>query len=354
MKLFYTNSITYPSIRANRLQVKEMAGQFYRILGANFLFGLRSEYDDNKSIPVYVATSKKSPFLAIEFLRIATKKKVTHIYCREERLLFFMIFFARFLSYKGIFVYEIHRLHPWRWFLKFLLKKCQKIISITNGLKNQISFYAKVEIMVSPDAVNVDEFDISNQDKVDSRVKLKLKKDAKIILYTGHLYDWKGVDLIPQIAKILDDFTFLMVGGTELAISNFRRDYLNGISNVTLVPHVQHEKVPLYLAAADVLLLPNSGKFEISRLHTSPLKLFEYMMSKKPIVASRLPSIEEAVSDEDVFFAEPDNAKSFADKITEAVSNLSLSEQKVLSAYERVRDNTWSKRAEQIISYIKE
>ena len=44
----------------------------------------------------------------------------------------------------------------------------------------------------------------------------------------------------------------------------------------------------------------------------SPLKLFEYLASGKPIVSSDLPSIREIVSDDDVFFAVPGDSASLA------------------------------------------
>ncbi len=56
-------------------------------------------------------------------------------------------------------------------------------------------------------------------------------------------------------------------------------------------------QVPLYLASADVLALPNSGREAISRRHTSPLKMFEYMAAARPIVASDLPSLRETLTD---------------------------------------------------------
>ena len=65
------------------------------------------------------------------------------------------------------------------------------------------------------------------------------------------------------------------------------------------MPHLPKKRfVSKYTEIADVLVLPNSAKDKMN-LYTSPIKMFEYMASKRPIVASSLPSIKEILSDQD-------------------------------------------------------
>jgi glycosyltransferase involved in cell wall biosynthesis len=82
------------------------------------------------------------------------------------------------------------------------------------------------------------------------------------------------------------------------------------------------------------------------------MKLFEYMASRVPIVASKIPSINEIVTEKNVFFAEADNPVSFAKIIQEVLVNESEARQRSEQAYLFVLMHTWSKRAQRIISFI--
>ena len=105
-----------------------------------------------------------------------------------------------------------------------------------------------------------------------------------------------------------------------------------------------------FIEKADLLVLPNSAKDKMS-LFTSPIKLFEYMASKRPIVASSLPSIKEILIDnKNAILFEPDDHIDLAKKI-----NLALSKDCkyiVNNAYDDVKVYTWDIRAEAIANFI--
>ena len=82
-----------------------------------------------------------------------------------------------------------------------------------------------------------------------------------------------------------------------------------GSENILVLGHKPHKTMPVFLKAADVLVLPNSAKEEISRSYTSPLKLFEYMASGRPIVASDLPSIREVLNENNSLLVSPDSSE---------------------------------------------
>jgi putative flippase GtrA len=124
------------------------------------------------------------------------------------------------------------------------------------------------------------------------------------------------------------------------------------ISNISIVGWKPHAEIPLWQKAADVLALPNTAKEDISKYYTSPMKLFEYMASRVPIVASRIPSIEEIVTKREVFFAEADNALSFSKTIEKAAVERKEVERRTERAYVKVLEFTWGKRAQRIFSFI--
>lgn len=179
------------------------------------------------------------------------------------------------------------------------LSRCAGIVTITQGLKDDLvrEGVAADSIEVLPDAFDAKRF--SNlPTREAARAKLALAMDRPLAVYTGHLFPWKGADTFVAAATRAR-FDALLVGGRIEDRTRIERQIRDsGATNVVLHPPVPPSEVPLYLAAADVLVLPNSGKTRISERYTSPLKLFEYLAVKRPIVASDLPSIREILTDD--------------------------------------------------------
>lgn len=211
---------------------------------------------------------------------------------------------------------------------------------------------------ISPDAmlcelnaVDIAEFDIS-MSKEDARKQLGLPLDKKIAVYTGHLYGWKGVDTLAKAALTLgDDFVVVFVGGTDADVAAFRAKY-GASKRIIIAGHKKHVEIPMWQKAADVLVLPNSGKEAISLYYTSPMKLFEYMASRRPIVASDIPSIREIVDGSCASLVPADDAKALAAAIRELANDAGKSATLSAAAFQKVNDHTWDNRASRIIDFI--
>jgi len=200
--------------------------------------------------------------------------------------------------------------------------------------------------------VDIDKFD-TDVSKEEARRMLNLNIDGKIVVYAGHLYPWKGVYILIEASKFLDA-TVVLVGGLEEDVNKVKR-YIksNKIDNVHVVGHVEPSKVPLYLKAADVLVLPNSAQDKRSVYYTSPLKLFEYMASRRPIVASDLPSIREVLDESCAIFVTPDDPKSLSYGIKKVFKDVELADRIADLAYNEVKFYSWISRAKKILYMIK-
>jgi glycosyltransferase involved in cell wall biosynthesis len=109
-----------------------------------------------------------------------------------------------------------------------------------------------------------------------------------------------------------------------------------------------------YLAAADVLLLPNSARSTLSARHTSPMKAFEYMAAGRAIVASDLPSIREIYEDEvDALLVPPDDPEAFSRAIRRLLEDESLGRRLGAAAREKARGCTWEARALGILEFAR-
>ena len=146
------------------------------------------------------------------FYRLVFKfRAFKYVYTRD----FYSAFILRILGKKIFF--ETHYL-PKKVFLfyRYFLKLNNGIIVITKKLKDELvkRGVAGDKILVLADGVDLNQFDIKISREA-AREKLGLPLDKKIVLYTGHLYEWKGVSVLLESAKYLPEALFVFVGGKE-------------------------------------------------------------------------------------------------------------------------------------------
>ncbi|MDI6591894.1 MAG: glycosyltransferase family 4 protein [Patescibacteria group bacterium] len=278
-------------------------------------------------------------------------KRADILYTRDKLFLFFSIF-------KNNLIYEAHSF-PKNYFLYSLfLKRVKGIIVITQKLKNLFveKEVSQEKILVAPDGVDFEKFDIKVSQE-ECRKKLNLPLGKKIVLYTGHLYEWKGATTLLKAAWKFEtqnpksETLFVFVGGTKRDIENFKEKAKN-LNNVKIVGHRPYTEIPYWLKAADVLVLPNTAKEDISKYWTSPIKLFEYMASKKPIVASDLPSIREILSRNNAILVKPDDPQELIQGIKKALENKNLTEKISNQAFQDVQEYSWEARTKRISGFI--
>lgn len=236
---------------------------------------------------------------------------------------------------------------------RIVARRAYRVITISQGLKDAyIVAGARAEnIVVAPDAVDEHLFD-NVPERENARKELGLPLDTQIALYAGHLYSRKGADTLAAAATHLPEVRFIFVGGASDDIALFKEKWEGG-ANIEIVGHVPHEKIPLYLRAADVLVLPNSGKDEDSARFTSPMKLFEYMASSTPIVASDVPAIREVLDDASARLVLPDDPTALAYGINELLAHPEEAQSRAMNAQTNVARYTWQKRALAILASLR-
>ncbi|MBI2673867.1 MAG: glycosyltransferase family 4 protein [Candidatus Zambryskibacteria bacterium] len=271
------------------------------------------------------------------------KKEVEFIYIRSN--LFLPLAFSAYLLRVPIFL-EIHR-NPLSFGESIRDKAMSRIVTgmivISDYLRVHYLSYGK-KILVAHDAVSLERFG-RTLGKEEARKKLGLALKKKISVYAGTVRKLKGVDYLVEAAKRLPEVDFLLVGPVSEEFQN-----QSFPSNIKLLGKKDQEDIPSLLQAADVLLLPHP-KSEYSQ---SPMKLFEYMASGVPIVASRLPSISEVLNDRNAILVEAENGKALANGIAKAINDIKLSQTLAQQAYNDVQNYTWEKRGIAIAEFIKE
>lgn len=248
-------------------------------------------------------------------------------------------------------LYEMHDFPERKlWFYRLMLARTRWLL-VTNSWKierlKEIFPRHHASVILEQNAVDLTEFPLI--DKREARSKLELPQDVPIVVYTGHLYGWKGVDTLATAARMLPDGSLVyFVGGTEGDVKRFGEMYKD-VPNIRLMGHRPHAEVPYWQAASDVLVLPNTAKEAISKYYTSPMKLFEYMASGRPIVASDLPSIRELLNERNAVLVPPDDVRVLVEGICAIFADPIHAKALAQTARVDVETHTWDKRASRIL-----
>lgn len=130
-------------------------------------------------------------------------------------------------------------------------------------------------------------------------------KGHRTLLYTGTFGKNQGIELLveslPLILKTHADVKLLLVGGTGTDLDRIRRwvDDLGLASHIIIEGCRDYRQMPAFMAAADVLLSPR-----IAGTNT-PLKIYGYMASGTPIVATDLPTHTQCLTREVAELVDP-------------------------------------------------
>lgn len=202
------------------------------------------------------------------------------------------------------------------------------------------------KIMVQPDSVDTAMFR-----PVRESDQSPYQADAINIVYTGHLYDYKGIPTILESAKLCPRYTFHLVGGASKDIKRNEASISKaGLKNVRLHGIKNYSDVPHYTRHADVLLLPPSANHPSARW-TSPVKLGEYLASGVPVVASSIPALTDWLDETECVFFTPDNPQSLTHAITKALDK-SIAARLSLKGVKKAEEWTYSNRAKRILEGI--
>jgi glycosyltransferase involved in cell wall biosynthesis len=232
-------------------------------------------------------------------------------------------------------------------------------VTITRGLAEELEhrFGPRSVVAVVADGTATDHTATDNTnntiatDNTDSTDNTEMSRPLTVG-YAGHLYPWKGVDLVIEVIAALTDTRGLIIGGhpgeadlgriQELARERGCADRI--VFTGLLPPRDARRR----MRDADVLVLPNPTS-AISNRFTSPLKLFDYMAAGRPIVASDLPSIREVLANDDTaVLVEPGSVPALIAGVRRIRSDRALAARLAQRALEEVRRYTWTERARRL------
>ncbi len=288
------------------------------------------------------------------FFAFRSRNRIIYTMDNLGCLLAFLGFRVIFETHIGIGSYRRHLLP--------LLKKADRIVAVNSIIKNdfvQAGFSAE-RILVAPNGVDLSVFS-GTESKEELRKTLHLPISAKIVSYVGK-YKTMGMD--KGVIELLQAFGVLRLSlseahlliaglgyGEKIELAGVLNSAGIPVSAYTLVGHVSQNVVARYMRSSDVLVMnyPNTAYY---KSFMSPMKMFEYMASRRPIVTSDLPSVREILDDDTAVFVLPGDLKSLEGGILKLLTDETLGARLADRAYEKVLDYTWQKRAERILRFL--
>ncbi len=187
--------------------------------------------------------------------------------------------------------------------------------------------------------------------RVAARNALQLPAEAPVVSYTGGLLAWKGIDTAVAAARLLPAVTFVIAGGMRQDVARLRRA-AGDLANLRVDGFQPPERVPLYLAAADLGLVPNLAEPAISARYTSPLKVFEAMAAGLPLVVSDLPSLREILDETQARFTPPGDHAALAAAIGVLLADRPLRSALSAAMSAAAPRHTWDARAKRILAWM--
>jgi glycosyltransferase involved in cell wall biosynthesis len=133
-------------------------------------------------------------------------------------------------------------------------------------------------------------------------LRAELALDARpVVLYSGNFEPYQGVPLLIEAAAQLPEAQFVFMGGEAAQVEEARRGAAAlgaGDRCVFAGPRPPRE-LPRFLALADVLVSPRC------RGVNTPFKIYTYLASGRPLVATRIPTHTQLLDDALAFLVEP-------------------------------------------------
>jgi glycosyltransferase involved in cell wall biosynthesis len=201
-------------------------------------------------------------------------------------------------------------------------------------------------IAVIPNGIELELFNPIK--KIDARKTLGISSNDPVGIYVGRLNPEKGADiLIKALSHVrTSPFTLLVVGsGPEEGRLKTLAARLNVLQKVFFVGEKNYAEIPLWISAADVLILP-------SRNEGHPNAVIESMACGVPVVASRVGGVPEIINSPSLgLLVDPENPLDLARAIDESLAK-QWDKQLIITAAKRSWDTVAKDILEELSKYV--
>jgi len=277
-------------------------------------------------------------------------------------------------TYRLPYVLEIHSplsvlpVDSWKRTAKNIYLKiahmADAIIVVSGILRKELQRYGVLsdKIHIIPNAADEDLINSIDENQIYNLRKKYGLQNKIVIGFVGSMAPYHGVDFLIEAAAVLQKLYKRINRLKYILIGSFRNEQeknqirkLISIHNLNsqfiLIGSVRHEAINNYIEIIDICVLPSCNNW-----YGSPIKLFEYGIMKKAIVASRFLPIEEIFEEnKNILLFEPEKIDDFVSKIIKLIEDPIQRKKLGEEAHRKIINfHTWNKNAEKIINVFKD
>ena len=197
--------------------------------------------------------------------------------------------FSRSAIVRGVF----------QWIERLMIRRSRVVIVICPSLEETVrAIDQRAAVVLIENAPGSAEEQAVPAEAAAVRARFGLAASTPVVLYTGTFEAYQGLDLLfaamARVKARRPDARLLLAGGKPDQIARAKEQARSAdIEGVTIFAGERPaSEIPAYLLAADVLVSPRS------KGTNTPLKIYQYLRSGKPIVATRLLTHTQVLGDE--------------------------------------------------------
>lgn len=373
MKLIYFTPKRFQFFSADSSYVLQLAEGFRKILKDNFVFVFLSKekgsLENFNEINLGLNYSYRSKFFSfyipLLFFMFWTpyflisrklKSKDNIFFLGDTKLLALLIFWRNVLGYQYLICSDWHMYYD-NFHSRYSAKNSDSLVLTSEKLKKMIVSKTNIspdKILVAYGGTDLSKFrDVKKQD---ARKALNLPLDKKLVAYVGLFKTMgmeKGIDTMMAALPFLDESVVMVfVGAREGEIESYSQmaESLKIRNRCLIIEKQDLDKMALFQQAMDILVIPYPDQPHF-RDFGFPMKIYDYMAAKRPVVYSKLEMVEEVIAKYGTAFT-ADDPQDLAASIKKVFSSYTEAEEKAALAYEAVKGYSWEKKAERVLSFL--
>ncbi len=232
---------------------------------------------------------------------------------------------------------------------RLALELATLVVAVSSPLGADIRDSADANVIVVPNGVDTEHFDVKHADG--DRIRRRYALSGTVIGWMGIIRDWHGVERLLEVVAAVPEVTALIIGDGPGRVALEEKAAQLGVGRRMLVTgKVTHEEIRDYLAAVDIAVVTDERTGV-----ASPMKLLEYMAMARAVVAPCQANILDLVDPEtDGLLFDPEQREAFVETVKRFVRSPELRHTLGAAARNKVeQQRTWCSVASNILTAVR-